>query len=284
MRVLKGKVAVVTGAASGIGRSLVLQLASEGCNLSIADIDPKGLKETAKLAKNNSTEITIEVVDVANRDQVYAYAENVVSDHGRVDIVINNAGVSLRGTIEEVSEEEFEWLMGINFWGVVYGSKAFLPYLKQRTEANLVNISSVHGLFTNPGVGPYCSSKFGVRGFTMALCQELKDTPVKVSCVHPGGIKTNIVRNARDAAALIPEKSREEAQEDFDKTIARISSDKAAKIIIRGIRKDKPRILVGSDAYVFDFLTRHFPLYWQKFMGVLPDFLSRLDPKKKSNE
>jgi len=231
------------------------------------------------MAANNAVKIATEVVNAADRDHVYAFAENVVSQHGCVDIVINNAGVSLRGTIEEVSDEEFEWLMGINFWGVVYGSKAFLPYLKQQSEANLVNISSVHGLFTNPGVGPYCSSKFGIRGFTMALCQELKDTSVKVSCVHPGGIKTNIVKNSRDAAGSIPEKSLEEAQEDFDKTIARISADKAAKIIIRGIRKDKARILVGSDATVFDFMTRYFPSYWQKFMGVLPDLLSRLGSK-----
>jgi len=279
MRELKGKVAVVTGAASGIGRSLALQLASEGCSLSITDINSEGLLETAEIAGNNAVKISTEVVDAADRDQVYAFAEKVVSQHGRVDIVINNAGVSLRGSIEEVSDEEFEWLMGINFWGVVYGSKAFLPYLKQQSEANLVNISSVHGLFTNPGVGPYCSSKFGVRGFTMTLCQELKDSPVRVSCVHPGGIKTNIVKNAREAAASIPEKSLEEAQEDFDKTIARISADKAAKIIIRGIRKNKARILVGSDAYVFDFLTRYFPSYWQKFMGALPDLLSRLGSK-----
>ena len=279
MRVLKGKVAVVTGAASGIGRSLALQLASEGCHLSITDINSEGLQETVEMVGASAVEITTEVVDAADRDHVYAFAENVVSQHGRVDIVINNAGVSLRGTIEEVSDEEFEWLMGINFWGVVYGSKAFLPFLKQQSEANLVNISSVHGLFTNAGVGPYCSSKFGVRGFTMALCQELKDTSVKVSCVHPGGIETNIVRNARDAAASMPEKSREEEQEDFNKTIARISADKAAKIIIRGIRKNKARILVGSDAYVFDFLTRYFPSYWQKFMGALPDLLSRLGSK-----
>ncbi|MBW1846401.1 MAG: SDR family NAD(P)-dependent oxidoreductase [Deltaproteobacteria bacterium] len=279
MKVLKGKVAVITGAASGIGRSLALQLAREGCNLSITDINSEGLRETAEMAANNAVKIATEVVNAADRDHVYAFAENVVSQHGCVDIVINNAGVSLRGTIEEVSDEEFEWLMGINFWGVVYGSKAFLPYLKQQSEANLVNISSVHGLFTNPGVGPYCSSKFGIRGFTMALCQELKDTSVKVSCVHPGGIKTNIVKNSRDAAASIPEKSLEEAQEDFDKTIARISADKAAKIIIRGIRKDKARILVGSDATVFDFMTRYFPSYWQKFMGVLPDLLSRLGSK-----
>jgi NAD(P)-dependent dehydrogenase (short-subunit alcohol dehydrogenase family) len=279
VRDLKGKVAAVTGAASSIGRSLALQLAAEECSLSLADIDPDGLNETAELARNNGVKISAVVLDVADRDSVYAFAEQVVSDHGHVDIVINNAGVGLRGTIEEVTEKEFEWLMGINFWGVVYGSKSFLPYLKQRTEANLVNISSVHGLFTNPGVGPYCSSKFGVRGFTMALCQELKDTSVKVSCVHPGGIQTNIVLNSRDAANSIPEKPLEEAQDDFNKVIARTSADRAARIIIKGIRKDKTRIMVGTDAYVFDTMTRLFPSYWQKFMGLLPDFMARLGSK-----
>ena len=279
MRVLKGKVAVVTGAASGIGRSLAVHLAKEGCDLSIADINPERLHETARMAANYHVKITTEVVDVANRNRVYEFAGNVISKYGRVDLVINNAGVGLRGTIEEVSDEEFEWLMGINFWGVVYGSKAFLPYLKQQKQANLVNISSVHGLFTNPGVGPYCSSKFGIRGFTMALCQELKDTSVKVSCVHPGGIKTNIVLNSRIASHSVPEKTREEAQEDFDKTIARTSADKAAKKIIRGIKKNKIRILIGSDAYVYDVMARIFPFYWQKFMGVLPDFLSKLGSK-----
>lgn len=282
MRNLKDKVAVITGAASGIGKSLSARLADEGCHLALADIDSKGLLEVAEAIGNGCVRIMTDIVNVADRDQMYRFAEKVASEHGRVDIVINNAGVALRGTLEEVSDEEFEWLMGVNFWGVVYGSRAFLSYLKQQAEANLVNISSVHGLFTNPGVGPYCSSKFGVRGFTMALGQELKDTSVKVSCVHPGGIKTNIVLNSRDAASAIPEKSREEAHQDFDKIIARTSADKAAKKIIKGIKKNKPRILIGSDAYVFDMMTRIFPVYWQKFMGVLPDFMSKLGSKTNS--
>lgn len=269
MKDLTNKVAAVTGAASGIGRCLALNLANQGCNVAIADINEDGLKETAEMIESKAVKVTTHLVDVANRDQVYQFAKDVVEDHGQIDIVMNNAGTGLMGSLEEVTFEEFEWLMRINFWGVVYGSMTFLPYLKQQPEAHIVNVSSVHGLFTNPGVGPYCSSKFAVRGFTMTLCQELKGTSVRVSCVHPGGIYTNIVRNVRIAAAAKPELSLEEAQEEFDRGIARTSSDKAARIIIRGMKKNKTRILVGYDAYVFDFFSRLTPVIWQKLMSLM---------------
>ncbi|MBW1710960.1 MAG: SDR family oxidoreductase, partial [Deltaproteobacteria bacterium] len=197
MQNLKDKVAAVTGAASGIGRMLAVNLAKEGCEVAIADLDQAGLEETANMIDDKKIKVSTHLVDVANRDQVYQFADDVQTQHNRVDIIINNAGVGLSETLEDVKYEDFDWLLGINLWGVIYGSKAFLPYLKQRPEANIVNISSVHGLFTNRNVGPYCTSKFAVRGFTLALTQELKNTSVKVSCVHPGGIKTNIVRNTR---------------------------------------------------------------------------------------
>jgi NAD(P)-dependent dehydrogenase (short-subunit alcohol dehydrogenase family) len=276
MKNLKDKVAVVTGAASGIGRALAINLADEGCHLALSDINRDGLKETADLIGNREVMVTTHRVDVSKRDQVNKFAEGVVKKHGRVDIVINNAGAGLAGMLEEVNYEEFEWLMGINFWGVVYCSMAFLPYLKQREEANLVNVSSVHGLFTNPGVGPYCSSKFAIRGFTLALCQELRESPVRVSCVHPGGIKTNIVRNTRIAKGHVPEKSLEESQEDFDKFIARTSSDKAAWIIIRGIKRNKSCILVGYDAHIYSLLARLLPVTWQRISGVLPDLIKKI--------
>ena len=275
MKIIKDKVAVITGAASGIGRSLAVHLAREGCHLAICDVDPKGLKDSAAMIKDSHRNIFEGIVDVADRSQVYDFAEKVMAEFGRVDVVINNAGAALRGSLEEISYEEFEWLMGVNFWGVVYGSKAFLPYLKRQPEANLVNISSVHGFFTNPGVGAYSSSKFGVRGFTMVLRQELRDTSVNVSCVYPGGIKTNIVLNAREAVDGEHEDTRKEAHDAFTKIIARTGADKAAKKIIQGIKKDTPRILIGSDARVFDVMTRLFPVYWQKFMGVFPDFVSK---------
>jgi len=281
MKIFKEKVAVITGAASGIGRGLAVELAGKGCHLALADIDASGLTKTSETVGNDRAQVMMETVNVADRDQMHAFAETVVSEFGRVNMVINNAGVALRGTLEEVSYEEFEWLMGINFWGVVYGSKVFLPYLKQQDEAHLVNIASVHGIFTNAGVGPYSSSKFGIRGFTMALAQELKDTSVNVSCVYPGGIKTNIVRNARDAKNGAHENTIEEAHDAFTKIVARTSADKAARKIIKGIKKNKSRILIGPDAHVFDLMTRLFPVYWQKFMGVFPEFISKLGLEKE---
>ena len=160
MKDLRNKVAAVTGASSGIGRSLAINLAMEGCSVAMADVNKPGLLQTAAMIKNPAVRKSTHAVDVVSRDEVYRFAESVVAEHGKVDIVINNAGVGLAETLEDVTYDDYEWLMGINFWGVVYGSKAFLPYLKQRPEGHIVNISSVHGLFTNPNVGPYCSSKF----------------------------------------------------------------------------------------------------------------------------
>ena len=266
---LTGQVAAITGAASGIGRYLAINLADEGCPVAIADVDQDGLQETARMIEDRPVKVTTHMVDVADREQVYQFAEDVVAQHGKANIIINNAGVSLATNLEEAAYEDFEWLLGINLWGVIYGSKAFLPYLKQQPEGRIVNISSVHGLFTNPGVGPYSTSKFAVRGFTQTLRQELKDTSVSVSCVHPGGIDTNIVLNARFPLSDNPEKDREEANKDFNKFIVRTTADKAARIIISGIKKKKKRILVGYDAHVFAFLERMFPNMWQTLMGKL---------------
>jgi NAD(P)-dependent dehydrogenase (short-subunit alcohol dehydrogenase family) len=268
-KALAGQVAAITGAASGIGRYLAINLAGEGCPVAISDVNQEGLEETARMLEGSPVKVTTHVVDVADREQVHQFAEDVVAQHGKANIIINNAGVSLATNLEEATYEDFEWLLGINLWGVVYGSKAFLPYLKHQPEGHVVNISSVHGLFTNPGVGPYCTSKFGVRGFTQVLRQELKDTSVSVSCVHPGGIDTNIVLNARFPLSDNPEKDREEANRDFNKFIVRTSADKAARIIISGIKKKKKRILVGYDAHIFAFLERMFPNAWQTLMGKL---------------
>jgi NAD(P)-dependent dehydrogenase (short-subunit alcohol dehydrogenase family) len=266
---LTGQVAAITGAASGIGRYLAVNLAGEGCPVAIADVDQEGLNETARMLDESPVKVSIHAVDVANREQMHKFAEDVVAQHGKANIIVNNAGVGLATSLEEVSYEDFEWLLGINLWGVIYGTKAFLPYLKQQPEGHIVNISSVHGLFTNPGVGPYCTSKFAVRGFSQVLRQELKDTSVSVSCVHPGGIDTNIVLNTRFPLSDNPGKDREEANRDFNKYIVRTSADKAARIIISGIKKKKKRILVGYDAHVFAFLERMFPNAWQTLMGKL---------------
>jgi NAD(P)-dependent dehydrogenase (short-subunit alcohol dehydrogenase family) len=200
----------------------------------------------------------------------------VMNAHGVVHIIINNAGVIIAETLEDLSYEDFEWLMGINLWGVVYGCKEFLPYLKKQDWAHIINISSVNGIFTNPNNGPYCTAKFAVRGFTETLAQELAGTNVKVSCVHPGGIETNIINNARFYKASDTALAKEEAATIFA-VLAKTTADKAAKIIISGIKKDKARIMVGPDAYVMDWLKRLFPVGFQKLVGrkAIPGWMKK---------
>lgn len=199
MKLTQEKTAAVTGAASGIGRAVALELASRGCHLALSDVDEAGLAETARLCDGHGVELTHEIVDVADRGAVLTWADQVVADHGRVHLVVNNAGVALSYPVETMSFDDIEWLMGINFWGVVNGTKAFLPHLAAAGEGHIVNVSSVFGLIGIPGQSAYNAAKFAVRGFTDALRIELKSSGSPVSCttVHPGGVKTNIVRNAR---------------------------------------------------------------------------------------
>ena len=194
---LRGKHAVITGAASGIGRALALNLANEGCRLALADIDSDGLNETAEEAREYGIYVSTHMVDVSDLEQVKLFVNAVIKKHAVVDIVINNAGITIFETLEDVTYEDFERIIDINLWGVIYGCKEFIPYLKKQRSANIVNICSVNGIFTNPNNGPYCTSKFAVRGFTETLIQELSDTNIKVSCVFPGAIKTNIINNAK---------------------------------------------------------------------------------------
>jgi NAD(P)-dependent dehydrogenase (short-subunit alcohol dehydrogenase family) len=267
MTQLTDGVAAITGAASGIGRALAVNLAKRGCSVAMADMDREGLAQTAKMLEAEQVKVTTHVVDVAERDQVHQFAEDVASQHGRVNVIINNAGVGIADTLEQVSCEDLEWILGVNLWGVIHGSRAFLPHLKAQDAGHIVNVSSVHGLFTNPGVGPYCTTKFAVKGFTLALGQELKETPVRVSCVHPGGIKTNIARNSRFRRSFDPELSREETIQNFEQRIARTSADKAARVILSGIERNRSRILVGPDAYLLDLYTRLAPVTWQRLMS-----------------
>ena len=280
MKNLKGKVAGITGAASGIGRALALNLADEGCHLAISDINEAGLKETADMVRSRGKNVRVSThkVDTAKREQVKRYADEVVNAHGAVHIIINNAGVVVVETLDDVNYEDFEWLMGINMWGVIYGCKEFLPYLKLQDSAHIVNISSVNGIFTNPNNGPYCTAKFAVRGFTETLAQELAGTHIKVSCVHPGGIKTNIANNAKFYKGSDPSMEREETLAVFNRVMTSTTADKAAKIIIAGIKKDKARIMVGPDAYVFDWLKRLFPVGFQKLSGrkVAPGWMKKM--------
>lgn len=261
MERLAGKVAAVTGAASGIGRALAFALADAGTEVALADIDSAGLEETAKESERRGAKVTHTVLDVADRAAVHAWARAVVRDHGRVNLVFNNAGVALASSIENMADEDLSWLMNINFWGVVNGTKAFLPHLIASGEGHIVNVSSVFGIIAVPGNGAYNASKFAVRGYTECLRQELaiEGHPVSATCVHPGGVKTNIARNARITDPAVPN----ETFDDFDR-LARTTSKVAAERILEGVRRDQRRVLIGGDARVIDFVQRLFPTAYQR--------------------
>ena len=253
MRRFADKVSVITGAGSGIGRALSVELARRGARLALSDVDLVSVAETAALCEKEGAQVRHYQLDVADRAAVLAHAAEVAGEFGAVNLVINNAGVALLAPVSEMSWDDLEWVMNVDYWGVVHGTKAFLPHLIASGDAHLVNISSVFGLIGVPTQSAYNSAKFAVRGFTEALRQEMliERRRVGVSCVHPGGIRTNIVRNARtpDGAATRDMATR------FDR-IARTTPDRAARIILRGVERNRPRILVGPDAYVIDALPR----------------------------
>jgi butyryl-CoA dehydrogenase len=258
MKTLDDKVVVITGAGSGIGRALALDLARRGALLALSDVDEAGLAETVAMCEGSGVKVSGVRVDVADRDAVSAWAEQVVAEHGTVNLVFNNAGVALGSTIEAMTYADFEWLMSINFWGVVHGTKAFLPHLKASGEGHIVNTSSVFGLISVPSQSAYNASKFAVRGFTDALRMELEIEKAPVSCttIHPGGIKTNIAKNARfddSVAALAGDVDRMVGS--FEK-MALTTADKAARQILTAVEKDRRRALIGPDAKVIDLLAR----------------------------
>jgi len=258
MDTFAGRVAAITGAGSGIGRALARELARRGAHLALSDVDEAGLAETVALCEGSGVKVTSQRVDVADRAAVFAWADRVAEEHGTVNLVVNNAGVALAATIEEGSIEDIEWLMSINYWGVVYGTKAFLPHLKAAGEGHIVNLSSVFGLISVPSQSAYNSAKFAVRGFTDALRMELEVADIGVSCttVHPGGIKTNIARNARiDPALQESAGTREEQAKRFER-IAMTSPEKAARQILTAVARNRRRVLVGPDAKVIDLVSR----------------------------
>src|SRR3977135_1407608 len=246
MSFLSTGVAVVTGAGSGIGRALAQQLAAAGSALALADVDEAGLFETAQSLVKKSALVTTHVVDVADEGAVRSFAEDVGKRHGRVTLLINNAGVAMEGTFEEISLDDFRWLMNINFWGTVYGVKYFLPVLRREERAHIVDLSSVFVLIAPPGQPAYSASKFAVRGFTECLRHELEGTPVRVSCVHPAGIRTAIARCARIGAGVMRTGLEEKAPQ-FER-LFRTSPEQAASRILRGVERSEPRILIGSGA------------------------------------
>jgi butyryl-CoA dehydrogenase len=252
-----GRVAAITGAGSGIGRALARDLARQGAHLALCDIDAVGLAETVALCEGSGVKVTSQRLDVADRDAVYAWADQVVEDHGKVNLIFNNAGVALGATIEAMSYDDFEWLMNINFWGVVYGTKAFLPYLKAAGEGHIVNLSSVFGLISVPAQSAYNAAKFGVRGFTDALRMELEMDSCGVSSttVHPGGIKTNIARNARMDESVASLTGSVDPARHFDR-VAMTTPEKAARVILAAVKNNRRRALIGMDAKLIDLVSR----------------------------
>jgi NAD(P)-dependent dehydrogenase (short-subunit alcohol dehydrogenase family) len=251
-----GKTAVITGAGSGIGRALALNLAGKGARLAVSDLDMARVADTAALCEKAGATARPYELDVADRSAVVNHATDVVGEFGTVNLVVNNAGVGLMANVVDMSWEDFDWLIGVNFFGVINGSKAFLPHLIASGDGHLVNISSVFGFVGVPSQSAYNAAKFGVRGFTEALRQEMLIArhPVGVSCVHPGGIRTNIARDARSAEP-VSEAEREKQADEFAR-VARTTPEQAAEIILRGVDRKKARILVGPDAYVFDAVPR----------------------------
>lgn len=267
-KIYEGRLCVITGAASGIGRALAIKLGQAGASLALSDVDEDGLLETAKLAGGeNSNRIITDVLNVADADAVLAYAGHVETALGNADYVFNVAGLTRVGNFDEIPLSSMEKIMDVNFWGVVRMSKAFLPQLK-KTKGGLINISSLFGLIGYAGQTHYCASKFAVRGFSETLAQELQGDGVRVSCVHPGGVATNIVRNAK--VDVMPEnvKDKEEMNASFDK-IAVTSAANAAQVILDGATKGKRRILIGNDAKMASFINRVFPVLYPKILAKL---------------
>ena len=270
---LAGRTAVISGAASGIGRALALRLAAHGCPVALTDVDQDGLEETASLV---SAPTLARPVDVSDRGAQLAFAAEVAEwAPAPIGAVFNNAGVALASNVADSSSEDEEWLRRINFEGVVHGTHAYLPILLEQRSGTIVNTSSVFGLAGIPGQSAYCASKFAVRGFTESLRHELVGSGVRAITVHPGGVKTNIARNGRlhsDPKGL--GRSKDEIADEFE-AIVRTTPDRAAEIIHRGVDGGRARILIGADAHVFDILTRVTPTHYFRVLSALEGALTR---------
>lgn len=262
MKSFTNKVVVITGAGSGIGRSLARQFAELGARLALNDRSADALEETTEQCRQLGATVHQSAFDVGEREVMYQFSQTVADQYGQIDVMINNAGIALmQRKIESTPYEEFERIVRINMWGVIYGSKAFIPHLKERPEAALVNVSSIFSTFAYPNQGPYVATKFAVRGLTECLRQELANSKVSVHCVMPGGIATNIISNietdhtaARDKFAGVFQK------------MAGTTAEEAASVIIKGIRRGKKRILIGRDARLADRIVRLLPSRYEKIL------------------
>jgi NADP-dependent 3-hydroxy acid dehydrogenase YdfG len=271
-----GKVAVVTGAGSGIGQALAVELARSGASLAISDVNTEGLAVTEERLKAIGAPVKADRLDVTEREAFELYADAVKEHFGKVNQIYNNAGIAFAGDIEVSAFKDIEKVMDVDFWGVVNGTKVFLPHLIESGDGHVINVSSVFGLFSVPGQAAYNAAKFAVRGFTEALRQEMElaKHPVKVTTVHPGGIKTNIVRNMTAVESV----DKERLTQTFDKKLANTSPEKAAQIILDGVRKNKARVLVGPDAKVLDIIVRITGSGYQRLFSTV---MARMVPEAR---
>lgn len=279
MKRFDGKVAAITGAASGMGRELAIELAARRCHLALCDVDTAGLADTARRAARSGVTVTWARVDVADRSAMHAWAEQVVREHGRVNLLFNNAGVSLAGLADRLTPADLDWIMGINFWGVVWGTQAFLPHLRASGDGHVINTSSLFGLLAIPGQSAYNASKFAVRGYTEALRMELEleRAPVSATCVHPGGIRTNIARAARiDPSMQRLAGDPEDARRRFDRLLDTTSARAAALQILRGVERNRRRVLIGPDAKGLDLLVRLLASAYQPLVIAASRRLARM--------
>ncbi len=269
MKNFKNKVIVITGAGSGIGRALANEFHKKGAQLALCDYDEQGLNETTSSIKSAYAE----VLDVSKKESVFKFRDNVINQFKQVDIVINNAGVALgQLSFREMTLEQFEWVVNINLWGVIYGSKAFIEDIVQRPEGCVVNISSLFGIIGVPEQTAYCATKFAVRGFSEALRIELSNTNVNVVSVHPGGIKTNILHNSK---GWKKEVNKEEQIKKIYKKAFKHTPEKAAKTIIKGIEQKKGRVLIGEEAVLMDLAARSAPENYTAIIDKVIKFLDR---------
>jgi short-subunit dehydrogenase len=275
-----GKTAVITGAASGIGAALAKALAAKGCNLALADIDADGLEAVASDLRSNTLRITTSVVDVGDEQAINDFANEVRHKHGEAHLLFNNAGVALGGRFDQVSSEQFDWLVNINLNGVVRMTRAFLPLIQEQSEGHITNISSIFGVIAPEGQTAYSAAKFGVRGFTMALRHELMGSPIGVTTIHPGGIATNIAKRAPRGAG-VSDADYQAAQKVADTALV-MPPAQAAAIILKGVEHRKPRVFVGRDAHIIHWLERLLPTrYWSLIKRRLkPDELENSETRQ----
>lgn len=276
MKTLDNKVVVITGAGSGIGRALALDVAARGAIVVISDVDDRGLAETVDLVKNaGAREVRSDHLDVADRAAFTAYAASVAEQFGRVNVVINNAGVALAGDLTDLAYDDIDWIIGVNFWGVLHGTKEFLPHLIASGDGHVVNISSLFGLVSMPGQSMYNATKYAVRGMTEALREEMliAGHRVGVTAVHPGGIKTAIARNAR----VSEREDKAATAKLFDEKLAKMTPERAAEIIVKGILTNKARVLVGLDAHALHHLAK---LTGSRYQDIVAKASKKLVPPK----